>query len=145
MQWNFMFFSAIGSDQNTAGEGCPRGEGKYCWHWNFKSRPSSSRQNWDLHKTLTNFGFLVQAMSSYLHQQFVNIGILDPGQAYQDRIEIYTENWPISEHEIQAKFWDLHQKITKIGISILGKIHSYVSRCIDIFWTVLECEIYVQF
>ena len=23
-------FSAIGSDQNTASEGCPRGEGKYC-------------------------------------------------------------------------------------------------------------------
>ena len=134
----FFPFSAIGSDQNTAGEGCPRGEGKYCWHWNFKSRPSSFRQNWDLHKTFTNFGILIQVMFCDLHQKFVNIG----AKFTQTELRFTTTIYQFWNLKSRPSFEICTTNLQRLEYQNVGKIHSWahiIQMCRSMvyqFWNV---------
>ena len=77
-------FSAVGSDQNTAGNGRPRGEGRSCWHWSFKSRPSSLEPRFTpTNKTFWNF----KSRPCSLRRPNPDLN----------------QKWPLLEIEIQAK------------------------------------------
>ena len=98
-------FSAVGSDQNTAGNGRPRGEGRSCWHWSFKSRPSSLEQRFTpILLTFWNYKSRpssIKARFTPTNKTFWNFKS-KPCSLRRPNPDL-NQKWPLLEIEIQAK------------------------------------------